>query len=292
MKLHALLFVTAAALLAADHQEIPLWSGDAPGSEGITTAEKVEPPAADRAFTRVSNIHRPSITVYLSPAGKANGAAVIIAPGGGHRMLAMHEGYDIGEWLASKGVAGFVLKYRLAREEGSKYTVEQHALADAQRAIRMVRSRAAEWKIDPARVGIMGFSAGGEVALLASLRFDAGNAASTDPVERFGSRPDFQALIYPGIRNVALEAISKNTPPAFLICAHDDKSPAERIPNVYLAMLKAEAPAELHIYARGGHGYGIRNRPLPVSSWPARFEEWMADQGFLSPRQSSAATTR
>ncbi|MEJ7608062.1 MAG: alpha/beta hydrolase [Bryobacteraceae bacterium] len=198
-------------------------------------------------------------------------------------MLAMHEGYDIGEWLASKGIAGFVLKYRLAREPGSTYKVDIHPLQDAQRAIRLVRSRAREWRVDPKRVGIMGFSAGGEVALRASTSFDAGATAATDPIDKQSSRPDFQVLVYPGIRGVSLD-VPKDTPPTFLICTHDDKSPAESIPNLYLALLKAGVPAEMHIYAQGGHGYGIRQRPMPVSSWNARLEDWLADQAF-SPKK-------
>jgi endo-1,4-beta-xylanase len=265
--------------LAAAGEEIRLWPNGAPGSENMTSEEKVERPDAQRSFVRVTNIHKPSITPYLPK--HASGAAVVIAPGGGHRMLAMHEGYDIGEWLASKGVAGFVLKYRLARETNSPYKVDVHPVDDARRAIRLVRSRAREWGVDPERIGIMGFSAGGEVALRASMTFDSGNDSAPDVVERQSSRPAFQALIYPGIRSVPYDGVRTDMPPAFLTCAHDDRSPAETIPNLYLALLKAGVPAEVHIYARGGHGYGIRQRPLPVTHWTVRFEEWLADQGFL-----------
>lgn len=262
--------------------EFTLWPrGQAPGSEGNLASEKAEPPEKERTFTRITAVHNPTLTVYLPPKDKATGAAIVIAPGGGHRMLAMHEGYDIGAWLASRGIAGFVLKYRLGREEGSAYKVDVHPQLDAHRAIRTVRARAREWGVDPGRIGIMGFSAGGEVALRSSLTYDAGKPDAADPVERASSKPDFQVLVYPGIRTVALDAVNKDTPPAFLICAHDDKSPAERIPNVYLALLSAGVPAEIHIYTRGGHGYGIRPRPLPVSSWGARLEEWLADQGWL-----------
>jgi endo-1,4-beta-xylanase len=274
-----LAFLLPAVALAAAHEEVRLWPKGAPGSETMTSDEKVEQPDPQRTFVRVTNIHKPSITLYLPKTG--TGTAVVIAPGGGHRMLAMHEGYDIGEWLASKGVAGFVLKYRLAREENSPYKVDVHPVDDAKRAIRLVRSRAREWGVDPARVGIMGFSAGGEVALRTSATFDAGNDSSPDPVERQSSRPAFQALVYPGIRSVPYDVVHKDMPPAFLTCAHDDRSPAETIPNLYLALLKAGVPAEMHIYTRGGHGYGIRQRPLPVTSWTARFEEWLGDQGWL-----------
>lgn len=276
------LFVFSTVVSAASHPEIRLWPNGAPGSEGMTGQELVEPPTKAGGAPRVSRIHNPSITVYLPAKANATGAAIVVAPGGGHRYLAMHEGYDIGEWLAGRGIAAFVLKYRLAREEGSPYKTDAHPVADAHRAIRTIRHRASEWAVDPARIGIMGFSAGGEVALRASLVHDAGNPSASDPIERNSSRPDFQVLVYPGIRTVALDAVARNTPPAFLICAHDDASPAERIPNVYLALLKAGVPAEMHIYARGGHGYGIRKREMPVSSWSVRAEEWMADMGLLS----------
>jgi acetyl esterase/lipase len=279
MKLTSISVILAAALLASERrQEISLWPNGAPGSENQTGKELVEPPAEGRNYTRVTNIHNPTLTVYLPKAGTGNGAGIVVAPGGGHRMLAMHEGYDIAEWLAGKGIAAFVLKYRLGREPNSPYKVDVHPTQDGLRAVRLVRSRAKEWGVDPSRIGMMGFSAGGEVVLRASTGFDSGNASATDPSERVSSRPDFQALVYPGILSVPVTAISKDTPPAFLICTHDDKSPATSIPAVYTALLKAGVPAEMHVYARGGHGYGIRNRPLPVSSWPARFEEWLSDQ--------------
>lgn len=152
-------------------QAIPLWPDGAPGSEGNSgLAEIVD--RADGKFD-VSGVHQPSITPYLPSADKATGAAVVIAPGGGHRVLCLgHEGYSLGQWMADHGLAAFVLKYRLAEEEGSTYTVDDHALVDTQRAIRLVRSRAKEWQIDPARVGVMGFSAGGELAALAGMRHD------------------------------------------------------------------------------------------------------------------------
>ena len=164
----ALLLLPSLAI-ADESQVVPLWPGGAPGHEGKNVKEKVvESGKGQRHDRRVSSIHEPSLTVFLPPKEKANGAAVVICPGGGHRYLAIdHEGYDVARWLASQGVAGFVLKYRLANEEGSSYKVDVHALADARRAVRLVRGRAKEWGVDPARVGLMGFSAGGELAILA-----------------------------------------------------------------------------------------------------------------------------
>ena len=263
---------------------ILLWPNGAPGSE----ARKDEPEHVDRrqepdiVFPIVSNIHRPSLTPFLPTRETATGAAVIIAPGGGHMFLTIdREGYDLARWLAERGIAAFVLKYRLARDRagGSTYRVEVEALADAQRAIRLVRSRAAEWAVDPTRVGIMGFSAGGQIAALAATRFDAGSATATDPVDRESSRPNFQALIYPGTPQGAL-AFSKETPPAFLLCAADDNL-AGPLAQCFLDMKAAGVPAELHIYQRGGHGFGVRERPLPVTAWPVRFVQWLGDLGLL-----------
>jgi endo-1,4-beta-xylanase len=178
-----------------------------------------------------------------------------------------------------------VLKYRLAREEGSPYQIETHPYADAQRAIRLIRARAGEWGVNPSKIGIMGFSAGGEVAVMASTRFDAGNPASADPIERQPSRPDYQILIYPGIRAETVH-VTKDTPPTFLLAADNDKGPSTAIPTLYLALKNAGVHAELHIYNSGGHGFGLRNpdpRPNVIySTWVLRLQDWMADIG-MSP---------
>ena len=284
LKTLCLLVLLSASVWAAEQpQEIPLWPHGAPGSAGHTAKEIVTPRPEPGGGTSsiVSNIHHPSITPFLPPREQATGAALIIAPGGGHRFLSIdHEGYNVAKWLSEHGIAGFVLKYRLARSEGSTYKVEVHALQDAQRAIRLVRSRAKEWGINPARVGILGFSAGGEVAALASTRYDAGMAGAADPIDRQKSRPDFQVLIYPAIPQHM--NVSKDTPPALLICAADDRPAiSEGTATLYLRLKKAGVSAELHIYLSGGHGFGIRHRGKPVSGWPARLQEWMNDVGFL-----------
>jgi acetyl esterase/lipase len=282
-KMFLFLLFTPMAIVAADQPlVVPLWPNGAPGSEGQTSKEIVtqrgEPGVS---FPVVSNIHNPTITVYLPPKKKATGAAIIILPGGAHRFLSIdHEGYDVARWFSERGIASFVLKYRLAKSEGSSYTVEVHALQDAQRAIRLVRSRAQEWGVDPARVGIMGFSAGGEVAALAATHYDAGSEGATDLVERQKSRPDFQVLIYPGTAKEM--KVTKDTPPTFLACAYDDRpTMSEYIATLFLALKKAEVPAELHIYSSGGHGFGIRKGLHPISAWPSRLHEWLADRQFL-----------
>ena len=167
---------------AATPNEVRLWPNGAPGSEGKTAAEVVEAPNKDHGYLKVTSVHQPSLTVFLPPADKATGAGMIIAPGGGHAFLNFdQEGTYVAEYLNSIGVAAFVLKYRLAREPGSTYKIEEHALADGQRAIRLLRSRATEWNLNPARIGIMGFSAGGEVAALAATRFDSGKPDADRP---------------------------------------------------------------------------------------------------------------
>lgn len=186
-----------------------------------------------------------------------------------------HEGYRVAKWLSDHGVAAFVLKYRLAREPGSTYTVEGTALSDIKRALRLVRSRASEWGVDPERIGVMGFSAGGELAALASTRYDAGTANATDPVDRESSEPAFQALLYPAIPHDM--NLSKETPPAFLACGENDRQDiAQGLPELYLALKRAGVSAELHVYAGVEHGFGVRESNGPaVSGWTQLFLEWL-----------------
>lgn len=282
---------TAPATESAHPAAIPLWANGAPGSE----ARKGEPEEvswrqeADIVFPVVSNIHNPSLTPFLPAKGQATGCAVIIAPGGGHMQHTIdREGYDLAKWLAEHGVAAFVLKYRLARDgstpagQTQSYKVDD-AGADGSRAIRLVRAHAAEWGIKADRIGIMGFSAGGEVALLAATRHDAGQPGAADTIEQQSSRPDFFAPIYPGGLQRTDLVISKTaTPPAFLACAYDDRMP-EQLTAFFNKLRQAGVNAEIHIYSDGGHGFGIRmDRPaLPVSTWHVRFLEWLGDRGFL-----------
>jgi acetyl esterase/lipase len=277
------LLVSRSALSAADPLQIPLWPNGAPGSEA-RKAEKEVVGQHDRQTPIVYNIHNPSLTVYLPAPGTATGAALIVAPGGGHQFLSyIHEGTAVAEWLSRHGIAGFMLKYRLARDQAgnSPYKVEVDGLADAQRSIRLVRSRAAEWGVNPARIGFIGFSAGGELAMLATLHSDAGQAGAADLVEQQSSRPDFTVLGYPGIGKEGV--ITKDMPPAFMFSAYDDARTSTTIASLFLKYRAAGVPAEIHIFSKGGHGFGIRPGPLPVSRWPERLYDWMGERGFLRP---------
>ena len=278
----ALLFTTASAFAA--EPEILLWPGGAPGSEGKTDAEKVVTSASGER--QVSSVHKPSITAFLPAKEKATGAAVLVIPGGGHRMLCVdHEGAFVAEWLAARGIAAFVLKHRLAREEGSTYKIEVESLADTQRALRLIRSRAVEWGVDPARLGAMGFSAGGELVALAWMRPSEGMADAADPVDRQSARPVFQGLIYPGRSGDVVPG--KDAPPAFLACGEKDRQDiAEGLAEMYLRFKRAGVSAELHVYAGVGHGFGLRpTMKGPLAGWPERFAEWLDGRGFLAVKK-------
>jgi acetyl esterase/lipase len=278
MRALALVFACGLAA-AADHTEVLLWTAGAPGSEGKTAQEVDEAPNQAHGYLKVTGVHKPSLTVFVPAADRATGAAVIIAPGGGHQFLNFdQEGTYVAEYLNSIGVAAFVLKYRLAREPGSTYKIEEHAMADGQRAIRLVRSRAAEWHVNPARIGIMGFSAGGEVAALAATRFDAGKADAADAIDRLSSRPDFDVLIYPGIR-ANTYTIPKDMPPTFLLCADNDRGPSTALATLYPMLKAAGVQTEVHVYATGGHGFGLnpsmKNPAVVATSWHLRLGDWL-----------------
>ena len=274
----------AGPLVVRLRAEVALWANGAPGSEGKTAAEVVTLQNVDGEHA-VTNINNPSLTPYLVRGADMPVAAVIIAPGGGHSLLSIdHEGYDVAKFLSGHGVAAFVLKYRLAKAKGSTYTVDGDEMADVQRAIRMVKARAAEWGVDPERVGVMGFSAGGELAVKAAEKFDAGNATAADAIDRQSSKPAFEVLMYPGgLTPEIIAKVSKDMPPAFLLCGADDRENiAQELPELFVAMRKAGVSAELHEYAGVGHGFGIRlGAHGGVAEWPQVLVEWMDTKGFL-----------
>lgn len=255
---------------------IPLWDGTAPGSEGHTSPLRMEWQNYKTTwYATITNINFPAIIPFLPPADKATGVALVVCPGGGHRNLAMsHEGYAVGEWCASHGIAAFVLEYRLARTPNSPYSVKVHSVMDAQRAIRTVRSRAKEWHVDPSKVGIIGFSAGGEVAALAATEFEHPVKGTSDAIDALDCRPDFQALIYPGLPK-ELPSIPARTPPVFFCAAHEDEGHITPMVQYYSKLVEAGVSTELHIYSTGNHGFGIRAIEAPEYSWTGLLNTWI-----------------
>jgi endo-1,4-beta-xylanase len=264
-------FAFCAAASAAPPQKILLWPDGAPGVMANGGAETVR--ISEQGDHVVSNVHQPSITVYLPE--KHTGVSVIVVPGGGHRELwTDHEGHAEARFLNERGIAAFVLQYRLARAPNSTYTIERDALGDLKRAIRVVRSRA-EWAGDTRRIGAMGFSAGGQLVALAATRADAGDAAAKDPVDRASAKLDFAALVYPGTwPDLQIDA---STPPMWLLCGSDDRPEVVAgITNIYLRLREAKVPAELHLYDGVPHGFGMRpSLTGPVSHWPQVFVDWI-----------------
>jgi acetyl esterase/lipase len=280
MKSLLILFITLSLPIlthAGRPAALPLWPAGAPGSE----SRAAEPEKAEGS--NVFNIHRPSIMPFVPEADKSTGTAVIICPGGGHSKLCLgHEGYALAEWFRDHGIAAFVLKYRLAREKGSTYTIQDHAMADARRAIRLIRSRAGEWHIQPDRIGILGFSAGGELAAFAAMKNDPGQKDAADLIEQQSSRPDFQGLIYPGTSG--LFDAKKGMPPLFIAAGYSDRPDiSEGMATLYLKYKAAGVKAEMHLYANAGHGFGYKPdaKPSAAARWPDRFVEWLTDSGLL-----------
>jgi endo-1,4-beta-xylanase len=262
--------------------EIPLWPNGAPGFEGRKDEKEVHSAQRSGEY-KVTNVHNPTLTVFLPPREKVTGAAVVLCPGGGHRELwVLHEGENEAKWLNDRGVAAFVLKYRLARERGSPYQIAEHALQDGQRAIRLVRNRAKEWGINPDRVGMMGFSAGGEVTALVCARAETGKEDAADPVDRLSARPDFQALIYSGPQGVLRENVPRNMPPTFIAVGDDDNARMWLVAH-YQALKTAGVSAELHVYAKTPHGFGYRpNRAGRLGdTWLQQFLAFLSVEGML-----------
>ena len=260
-----------------------LWPGTPPGEvkelppEHDTTGPDSRT-VAGRRVSRLTNVSRPTLSIFKAPAESDTGAAVIIAPGGGYRILAYDlEGTEVAEWLNSIGVTGIVLKYRVpARHADRPWLVSAQ---DGQRAVSLVRGRAEEIGVDPGRIGIVGFSAGGSPVRYSALV----EKRLYDPVDHYDQvpfRPDFAAPIYSGgIPDGA--AIGPDCPPFFMVITHDDRDRPIAVAELYIALKKAGVPAELHIYESGGHGYGLRPGELPVTRWPERMRDWMDRLGFL-----------
>jgi acetyl esterase/lipase len=290
----------AGRMAAAEPLTMPLWPGEPPLPAGSTPAPEGQEKdlskpndgrIAGRTVIRLGNVRTPTLTVHRPPADRDTGAAVLICPGGGYRILALDlEGTEVCEWLNSIGVTGVVLKYRVPRANGE---ADRHppALQDSQRAMGLIRQHAKEWGIDAKRVGVLGFSAGGHLAAATSTQFEGRSYARVDAADDLPSRPDFTVLVYPGyLADKATGAlfpdlaIPASTPPAFVVMTQDDPV---RVENAYAyaqGLLKAKVPCELHVYPRGGHGYGLRPTELPVTHWPERAAEWLRERGLLEKR--------
>lgn len=265
-------------------EPIVLWPNGAPGAVGN------------------GPVDNPTLTPFIPPSATANGAAIIVCPGGGYSHLADHEGRPVAEWLNTLGITAFVLKYRL----GPRYH-HPAPLMDAARAIRTVRARATEWRLDPNRIGILGFSAGGHVTATIGTHFDAGATTASDPIDRVSSRPDLMILIYPvitmaefthaGSKRMLLgenpvpdlvkllsneEQVTKETPPAFLVHTADDPGvPVENSLRFAAALRRARVPVEIHVYEHGPHGFGLGGKDPILSTWPQRCAEWLKTRGFV-----------
>ncbi|HLY11351.1 MAG TPA: alpha/beta hydrolase [Planctomycetota bacterium] len=266
---------------------VTLWPKGSPKLKELPGSDKPEVihlyKGSDSRVLNLENIHNPSIEVHLAPADKANGMAVVVAAGGGNTTLYVGpEGVDVANWLNGLGVHAFIERYRL-----QPYDSTVDALVDTQRSIRMVRAHAAEWGVDPRRVGIMGFSAGGEQAAWVTLKFDGGDPKAEDAVEHESCRPDFSVLIYPGWRRMDLSPVAKETPPTFITCAGiDDTFHARQSVEFYTALFNAKIPVEMHLYGHGGHGGSIEpRRGIPFGSWPTRFVEWAKDLKLMDAKK-------
>jgi acetyl esterase/lipase len=284
-------FAGAAATAADKPQVIDLWPDKAPGDKSDIGEEKVlDNKPGETPVKRVTNVSHPTLSIFRPAKDKDKGAAVVIAPGGGYSILAWDlEGEEVADWLNSVGVTGIVLKYRVPRREGApKDAAPPQAQMDAQRAISLVRSKANEWNIDPKRIGMLGFSAGGHLTAWTCTNFDKRSYEPIDDADKVSCRPDFAVLIYPAYLvkkdsdELAPEIrVTKETPPAFFALAADDKVTAQGSISLYLALRKAGVSAELHDYSTGGHGFGLRPTGKPCSTWPQRCADWMKDQGLL-----------
>jgi acetyl esterase/lipase len=283
----ALLLLLPCAI-RAQQPTLDVWPAMPPGDTGEVGPEKLlDTKPGERQVKRLTNVTRPTITVYRAPRERDTHAAVLICPGGRYNILAMDlEGEEVAAWLNSIGVTGIVLKYRVPRRKDQP--PHQLPLMDAQRAMSLVRAHAKEWDLRPDRIGILGFSAGGHLAAATATNFDRRTYQPMDDVDKLSARPDFTVLIYPayltvkGKDQLAPEIrVTKESPPTFFAHAGDDGVSPENSIAMCLALKRAGVPAELHVYGNGGHGFGLRPTTSPATTWPARCEEWLRTRGIL-----------
>ena len=279
---------------APGHLTLPVWPGVAPGApanppvEADTTSAK-DNLIAGRPLVRLGNVSVPTLTLYKAK-GKNTGPAVVVFPGGGYSILAIDlEGTEVCDWLNSAGINCVLVKYRVP--DSGPYPKSSAALQDAQRALGIVRSHATDWRIDPHRVGVLGFSAGAHLAAALSTHFDQRLYDPVDAADQLSCRPDFAVIVYPGFLALADQNFAPNpdivvtgkTPPSFIVQAEDDPVHVENATVYFLALKNAKVPAEMHIYAQGGHGYGLRRTALPVTAWPQSVETWLRTIQILPP---------
>ncbi len=279
---------------APNHPTLALWANGEPGatpnpaSEVDTTTPK-DNLIAGKPLIRLGNVSAPTITLY-TPTTKNTGAAIVVFPGGAYRILAIDlEGTEVCDWLTSAGITCILLKYRVP--DSGPYPKSSAALQDAQRAVGIVREHAAEWHIDPHRIGVLGFSAGAHLAAALSTHFDQRLYDPVDAADKLSCRPDFAVIVYPGYLALAEQNFAPNsdihpteqTPPSFIVQAEDDPVHVENATVYFLALKNAKVPAELHLYAQGGHGYGLRHTAQPVTAWPQLVETWLRTIQILPP---------
>jgi acetyl esterase/lipase len=276
---------------AAEPIPVPLWPDRAPGeTNSVSTENDTSKPGvgliAGKSVIRLGNVSQPSITIYRPAAGKDTGAAVVVCPGGGYSILAWDlEGTEVCDWLNSIGVTGVLLKYRVPKRENGP-------LQDVQRALGLVRHRAKDLDIDPQRIGVLGFSAGGNLSAELCANYGQRAYPAVDDADAASCRPDFQILIYPGGLVQKDEpgkiaphlGVTTNTPPTFIMMAADDPARVENALSYALALKQSKVPFELHVYPTGGHGYGLRRTKEPVTTWPNFAAEWMKSRGWLERR--------
>ncbi len=313
---------------SSDHTQIPIWPGLAPDPQPVRGSETVKTETKDlvagKPWTYVENVATPSITVY-APTGKNTGAAIVVFPGGGYQILAIDlEGTEVCDWLTQKGITCVLLKYRVTDvgpyPKSGPYPESPMALEDAQRALRLVRFHAADWHIDPHKIGVLGFSAGGHLTVATSVYFDKCVYAPLDAADQLSCRPDFAVAIYPGhLTRAAAEydagvgatkhalpppdplstidenlglnpdiTLTNQTPPTFLLQAEDDHidSVFDSL-SYYIALKRAGVQAEMHLYAEGNHAFGLRPTKLPITAWPRLVETWLGTIGMI-PEQPPA----
>lgn len=273
----------------AGHTQIPIWPNGAPGAAtGATPPAEIDTTTAKdnliagKPLVRLGNVSTPTITLYKPQNADAASPAVVVFPGGGYKILAIDlEGTEVCDWLNSAGIACVLLKYRVP--DSGPFPKSSAALQDAQRAVGLVRQHATEWGIDANRVGVLGFSAGAHLAAALSTHYDQRVYPAIDAADQLSCRPDFAVIVYPGYLALSEKGMMPNpdiqptaqTPPSFIVQAEDDPVHVENATTYFLALKNAKVPAELHIYAEGGHGYGLRRTALPVTTWPKSVETWL-----------------